>query len=82
MKKVKVTKVTMMIYLAITMMIYAKARATTYLLCKSADIKTCSQEFSKGEVVIELAKNPKSKIVKIDFVKLDADKGTLKVDKQ
>lgn len=59
-----------------------RANAATYLECKSKDIKTCSKEVSKGEVIMAKVKNPKSVFIKIDFMKFDTDKGTLKVDKE
>jgi len=59
-----------------------QARAATYLECTSKDIKSCTNEVTKGDVIVSLAKGSKSKFIKIDFVMFDTKKGTLKVEKQ
>lgn len=58
------------------------AKASTFLECGSADIKSCTKEVTKGEAIKALASGSKSKFVKVDFVKFDDDKGTLKIDKK
>ena len=58
------------------------ANATVYLECSSLELKSCTKELTKGESITLLATNPKAKVVKIDYVKFDTDKGTLKVDKK
>lgn len=73
--------ITAILYVSFCMIVSCmRANASTYLECSSADIKTCSQEITKGEAIVKLAKDPKAKIIKIDFVKLNLDKGTLKND--
>lgn len=66
------------IYGAIVMFMSCAGKASTYLECSSADLKTCTNEITKGEAIVKLAKDPKAKVIKIDFVKLNLDKGTLK----
>lgn len=61
------------------MSIYADA--AQYFLCASKDVKTCTQELTKGQSITEKAKNPKAVILKTEFQKFDLDKGTLKADK-
>lgn len=68
------------IYLVLCTFLSCVGKAATYLECKSKDIKTCSQEITKGEAIVKLAKDPKAYVIKIDFVKLNLDKGTLKND--
>lgn len=58
-----------------------QARAATYLECTSKDIKSCTNEVTKGDVIVALAKGSKAKFIKIDFVMFDTKKGTLKVEK-
>lgn len=57
------------------------ADAAQYFLCTTKDVKTCTQELTKGQSITEKAKNPKSIILKTEFQKFDLDKGTLKADK-
>jgi len=78
----QVSKRTLSILVAtIITLVFSFAKATTYLKCASKDIKTCTQELTKGESIVEKVKNPKTVIVKVDFVEFDLDKGTIKVDK-
>lgn len=60
-----------------TMMSCHFAKASTYLECKTNDVSTCTKEVSKGETIIALAKNPKLKFVKVDYIELNEKKGTL-----
>ena len=68
------------IYIGLVLFVSCAGKAATYLECTSRDIKTCSKEITKGEAIIKLAKEPNTNIIKIDFVKLNLDKGTLKND--
>lgn len=69
-------------YILVCTFLSCASKAATYLECTSKDIKSCSKEVTKGEAIITLAKDKTKRFVKIDFVKLDLDKGTLKVDKE
>ena len=69
-------------YIVVCTFISCAGKASTYLECASKDIKTCTKEVTKGEAIIALAKDNTKKFIKIDFVKLDQDKGTLKVNKE
>lgn len=69
-------------YILVCTFLSCASKAATYLECTSKDIKTCSKEVTKGEAIIALAKDNTKKFIKIDFVKLDTDKGTLKVNKE
>lgn len=73
--------INLMIATAITLF-FSFAKASTFLECGSADIKSCTKEVTKGEAIKALASGSKSKFVKVDFVKFDDDKGTLKIDKK
>ena len=77
----KSNKTLSLIVAAAITLVFSFAKASTYLKCASKDIKTCTQELTKGESIVEKVKNPKTVIVKVDFVKFDLDKGTIKVDK-
>lgn len=68
------------VYLTLSTFISCAGKASTFLECESRDIKTCKNEITKGEAIVKLAKNPKAAIIKIDFVNLNLDKGTLKND--
>lgn len=69
-------------YIVVCTFLSCVSKASTYLECASKDIKSCSKEVTKGEAIIALAKDNTKKFIKIDFVKLDTDKGTLKVNKE
>lgn len=79
--KTKITTTQVIVYLLVSFAFAYYSKASTYLKCSSKDLKTCTIELSKGEVIIEKVKDPKTVIVKIDYVKFDSDKGTVKVDK-
>lgn len=74
-------KISLIVAITLTL-IFSFAKATTFLECGSADIKSCTKEVTKGEAIKALASGSKSKFVKVDFVKFDDDKGTLKIDKK
>jgi len=78
----KHNKTLSLIVAAAITLIFTFAKASTFLECASADIKTCTKEVTKGEAIKALASGSKSKFVKVDFVKFDDDKGTLKIDKK
>jgi hypothetical protein len=60
--------------------IWNDAKAATYLKCKSKDIATCTEVYKKGQVIKALAVDPTLVFVKLDFMRFDSDKGTLKID--
>ena len=63
------------------MFISCAGKASTFLECASKDIKTCTKEVSKGEVVKGLATKNGKKYIKLDFQIFNDEKGTLKNDK-
>jgi hypothetical protein len=66
--------------LASALMIAGELKAATYLRCKSKDIATCTEVYKKGQVIKALAVDPNLVFVKLDFMRFDSDKGTLKID--
>lgn len=79
MKRVNKT-LSLVVYGVFCVFLSCAGKASTFLECDSRDIKTCKNEITKGEAIVKLAKNPKAAIIKIDFVSLNLDKGTLKND--
>lgn len=61
------------VFIAVTAVI-ATAKASTYLCDK--------QECTKGEAIVKLAKGQVKEVLKIDRMKLDEEKGTLKIAKK
>ena len=58
-----------------------RASATTFMECSSKDIKTCTKEVTKGEMLRGLFVKNGKKYIKIDYQKLNEDKGTAVNDK-
>lgn len=79
-KTTKAQKAAVYIFVVLTLSMLSKSFASTFIECKSRDVKTCTKEVTKGDAIVALAKNPQAVFVKVDFVKLDTDKGTLKND--
>ena len=74
----KVNPMKLIVYTIILVILDQAAHASTFLKCSSRDIKTCTMEVTKGEAIVMQAKDPSVIIVKLDFVKLDLEKGTLR----
>ena len=68
-------------YIAVCTFLSCASKASTYMECASKDIKTCAKEVTKGDVVTGLATKNGKKYIKIDYVKFDTEKGTIKNDK-
>lgn len=79
-KKTHAEKTMIYFVLVMALMMAGKSFGSTFIQCQSRDVKTCTKEVTKGEAIVALAKDPKAVFVKVDFVKLDTDKGTLKND--
>ena len=66
----------------LTLTMALSSQAATYLECSSKDIKSCTKEVSKGEMLKGLFLNNGKKYVKLTFQTLNEKKGTAVEDKE